>query len=500
MDSEMVGYEFLRVRLGLTAFPLRLPAKIRPVSRILLIPNDGLSIPKSVAPKSEHPLDHLLFALKHEGINLPILAEAMPHLAGQELLTRLRESPSSLYIRQACYLWEWFTGQELSDLPTIAGPYGELFDSTKYLTGPPVKNAKWRIHFNGLGSFNYCPTVRRTPLIEQGIASDIPGRTQAFLASLGASNADRALNWAYLSETDSSFAIERETPSQGKAETFVALLHQAHQGMALSEDYLAELQSSTITNPFEKAASFRHEQNWLRSGGTRGAGGITYVPPSPELLHALMPGFLAMANTLPRQIDPIAAASLISFGFVFLHPFMDGNGRLSRFLFHHALCCSGHLQNGLLLPVSVAMKRHEEDYLEALRSLSKPARKLWEVSWIADEQFAFSYRGSPSAYQFWDATDCVEFGFRMAEEALDYDLRRETEFLAKFDKINKALNDEYDIRENDRHLLILSALQNGGRISNHRRKQLANRVQPEAFEFVETLAANVLAEPQEAQP
>jgi Fic family protein len=42
---------------------------------------------------------------------------------------------------------------------------------------------------------------------------------------------------------------------------------------------------------------------------------------------------------------------------------MDGNGRLSRFLFHHALCQSGKLEKGLLLPVSVAMKRNEEDYL-----------------------------------------------------------------------------------------------------------------------------------------
>lgn len=182
------------------------------------------------------------------------------------------------------------------------------------------------------------------------------------------------------------------------------------------------------------------------------------------------------------------AAAVASFGFVFLHPFMDGNGRLSRFLFHHALCQSGRLERGLLLPVSVAMKRHEADYLAALQSFSKPARKLWEVSWIDEDRFDFRFKGADSIYRFWDATSCVEFSFRMAEEALGVDLRRETEFLARFDRISKALDDAYDLRSNDRHLLIVSTLQNGGKVSNNRRKQLAARVPEEVFDFVERLA------------
>lgn len=38
------------------------------------------------------------------------------------------------------------------------------------------------------------------------------------------------------------------------------------------------------------------------------------------------------------HVDPLVAAACVSFGFVLIHPFMDGNGRLSRFLFHHQLC------------------------------------------------------------------------------------------------------------------------------------------------------------------
>ena len=75
---------------------------------------------------------------------------------------------------------------------------------------------------------------------------------------------------------------------------------------------------------------------------------------------------MVFANEAPGHVDPIVAASVASFGLVFIHPFMDGNGRLSRFVFHQALCNSGRLAKGFLLPVSVAMKRHEADYLAAL--------------------------------------------------------------------------------------------------------------------------------------
>jgi Fic family protein len=128
---------------------------------------------------------------------------------------------------------------------------------------------------------------------------------------------------------------------------FIAVLHQAHDGQPLSENYLVELQSSVLTSPFDKAVQYRMQQNWLR-GPARGAAGVTYLPPPPEMVSELMAELIAFANSAPREIDPVVAASVISFGFVFVHPFMEGNGRLSRFLFHHALCRSGNLHKGLI--------------------------------------------------------------------------------------------------------------------------------------------------------
>ena len=155
--------------------------------------------------------------------------------------------------------------------------------------------------------------------------------------------------------------------------------------MYLTEDYLVELQSSVLSNPLDRAVQFRTQQNWLR-GSSCGAVGVTYVPPPPDLMVELMEQWMAFANQAPAKIDPIVAASICSFGFVYLHPFMDGNGRLSRFLFHKALCASGQLEAGMLLPVSVAIKRHEQQYLKTLQHYSRAARQCVNVSWLGGNQ------------------------------------------------------------------------------------------------------------------
>jgi len=94
------------------------------------------------------------------------------------------------------------------------------------------------------------------------------------------------------------------------------------------------------------------------------------------------------------------------------------SGRLSRFLFHHALCRAGALQDGLILPVSVAMKKHEAEYLKTLQEFSRPVRERWRVEWFDEGKYAFDYRGDPvhGIYRYWDATEAVEFSFRMAEK------------------------------------------------------------------------------------
>lgn len=487
---KKVGYAFLKEHLNLSAFEPELSAEWRTAVNSIVQKGDTLFIPKNVAPSSNTPLDHVIFALKHEGINLQILAEVMPQIDARSIHQRVSATPGGEYVRKAAHLWEKFNKQELEGISSNAN-YVNLFDEKRYVTGAKTRDSKWRVVFNGIGSIDYCPTVERTVAINAAIKNNILDRTKQFIDEIGAVNADRALAWAYLSETESSCAIEGESASSSKAERFMTLLKHAHARQDLTEEYLCDLQNQAVSNAYDKAVAFRNEQNWLSSGG-RGAIAVTYVPPSPELLHQLMPKFMEMANSAPMHTDPIVAASVAAFGFVYLHPFMDGNGRLSRFLFHQELCKSGQLEKGLLLPVSVAMKANEEGYLHALQSFSSPARELWQIEWIDGQEYDFKFKGAESIYRYWYATENAEFGFAMASRALNTHLRDEVDYLKRFDIIEKAVNEKFDIRQNILHTLINGSLDFNGNVSKNMRKRFVYQVPPDAFDYIENIAKEAL--------
>lgn len=493
-----VGYEFLRDHLDLTALPHWRPARVRPVTRVVETP-DELQIPSHVAPGTTRAIDHILFALKHEGVNLQILAQALAHVTPDDVRIVVQGSPTSRYSRLLGYLWEGLTGQSFPEGdPEIGGNYVEVFDPAQYVTGAPRRDPRWRVTFNGLGTLRYCATVRRTPELAALLAADTLTRTNEFLDSLGEPMKERALAWAYLHETEASYEIEREAPQEDKARAFAALLRQAHEPRPLSEDYLVELQNAVVANAYDRAVEYRTQQNWLR-GDARGAAGVSYVPPPSDLAVELMNELLAFANQPPPEADSLVCASVVSFGFVFVHPFMDGNGRLSRFLFHKALFQQGELAEGRLLPVSVAMKRHERDYLAALQDYSRPMRQRWTVRFIDEGQYDFEFNGDDTLYRFWDATRASEFCMRMAQQALEVDLHQETRYLDRYDTVKAAVEAAYDVRNNTLATLVHSALQNDGRISRNRRRQFDGQVPEAVFDLIERVARTSLEADEELQ-
>jgi Fic family protein len=53
-------------------------------------------------------------------------------------------------------------------------------------------------------------------------------------------------------------------------------------------------------------------------------------------LPALVEGVIAFKHrAITGKLDPLVAAAAVAFGFVYIHPFEDGNGRLHRWLIHH---------------------------------------------------------------------------------------------------------------------------------------------------------------------
>ena len=184
--DDLIGYAFLRDRWHLSAFPVACPAKRASVTRITMR-NHELLVPPSVAPGYGDPhdsvvgLDHVLFALKHEGTNLQVLSEMMPHITADSLIQAIYRKPNSAPLRIAACLWEHFTGNQLDDAPEIVASTIPLFDPDRYIVSSvSQKDSRWRVAFNGLGTMDYCVTVERTQDIQRLLDEDILMQTQAF--------------------------------------------------------------------------------------------------------------------------------------------------------------------------------------------------------------------------------------------------------------------------------------------------------------------------------
>ena len=85
-----------------------------------------------------------------------------------------------------------------------------------------------------------------------------------------------------------------------------------------------------------------------------------HVPLAPEAVRDCMP---ALMDLLQAEEHPAVRAVLGHFIFVFIHPYMDGNGRLSRFLMNYMLTTGGY-------PWTIVTVQSRVRYLAALEQAS----------------------------------------------------------------------------------------------------------------------------------
>jgi len=96
---------------------------------------------------------------------------------------------------------------------------------------------------------------------------------------------------------------------------------------------------------------------------------ISHVPPKEKQLQKELDKLIAFANDedLPGQpefLHPIVKAIMLHFWFAYLHPFCDGNGRLSRSLFYWYLLRQGYWLISYV-PISTVIKKSPTQYSDA---------------------------------------------------------------------------------------------------------------------------------------
>lgn len=495
---ETLGYAHLIEALKLRVRPLDRTAYLSSSVNRRTEAGDRMLFPKNVAFE-ESPLGHLEFALRHEAVRLDIIAEAYTKLEPAVLVARLRANPNGEYIRKLAFLWEWLGGASLDAGVEVKGHYVDLLPPEDYIVaGNPVRNRFYRVNDNTLGNPAFCPIVRKSLIPESPSLAELLGEATALIDAFLESGDlySRAVKYLYLSETRGSFAIEKETPDASKEERFVQLLQRAGEQTSLSEDWLVELQNAVVRHDFAREASYRAKQNWLEDH----AGRITYFPPQAEYLRDLMAGWEAFANDTAKAVDPLVKIACASFGFVYLHPFLDGNGRLHRFIIHQLLSRSGLMGREILIPVSAVIIRKLPEYLDVLTGFSRPTTALWQYSLPAPDVDPLINAAAPaSAYRYWDASRETAFLHEAIMSTVREEIPREIGFLHGYDAAFAAIDRKFDLPQKDIASLIRMIFSNDMTLSKHRRKQYAY-LPAEVLDGIEALVREAFAGNQEFLP
>ena len=257
------------------------------------------------------------------------------------------------------------------------------------------------------------------------------------------------------------------------------LLRQADTGRPLTEERLAALQNAVVDPRFHEFG-WRSQQNWLGDDlGYRQK--VDFVPPRPEDVPGLMQGLLdtaekARANiqaddddtAIVSSLDPLIFAATIAFGFVFIHPFMDGNGRIHRYLIHEVLANAGFTPRGIVLPVSAVILANLDRYVAVLENFSKPVRGKTTYSPALPDAVA---SGNDAVYfKYFDATEQTEFLCWALLKTIEKDLQEEIDFLMGFGRAQKSLNELLDWPRHSLSLFIRVVHQNEDRLSKAKKE------------------------------
>lgn len=167
-------------------------------------------------------------------------------------------------------------------------------------------------------------------------------------------------------------------------------------------------------------------------------------------------------------MDPVVAAAAVAFGFVYAHPFEDGNGRLQRWLIHHVLALAQYNPPNLVFPISAVILRRLHEYRQVLESYSGPL--LPYIEWRATERGNVDVlNDTVDYYRYFDATAHTEFLYRCVEETVERDLPDEVGFLESYDRFVAGVHRVVDMPARTVQLLHRFLSQNAGRLSERAR-------------------------------
>lgn len=424
---------------------------------------------------------HLDFALRHEGVDLGILNALFTVMPKGTIEEWVKSEPTGQHARRVWFFYEWLTGQKLELPDAPKAPYVGALDEKHQFAVRGETVTRYRIRNNLPGTPAFCPLIRRSDhlvaITGTALADEARGVVQRTAPDLMA----RAAAFLLLEDSKASYVIEGERPPQDRIQRWGQAIGEAGQH-PLTADELLRLQRIVIGK-----ARFMHF-GWRTEGGFVGKRDRETNAPIPDHISArhediadLISGVIAYAERTEKDgFDPVVAAAAVAFGFVFIHPFEDGNGRIHRWLVHHILSRSGFNPPGIIFPVSAVFLEQIERYREVLEHYSHPRLLLtqWETMPSLNVRVLNQTR---DLFRFFDATSQTEFLADSVVQTIRKTLPNEVEYLHRYDQAKQRIGAFIEMPDATFDLMMGFLRQNRGLFSQRTRsKEFAELTDEEA--------------------
>ncbi|MEX1133146.1 MAG: Fic family protein [Flavobacteriales bacterium] len=468
--GHVVGYGAIIAAMGL-AMPMPTVISIISRKRRQYI-REGWNVLTPKHQPEESLYKQLVFALKYEGVDLLCFKKLFGKLSAAQVKELLAIEPSGQYSRKIWFLYEWLLAKKLG-IPDadVKIKYVPLLDAKIQYAIVGTPSARHRITNNLPGTPAFCPLIRSTTALEAHLAVEQARRSQHVMGGVHADVMQRASAFLLLKDSKASFTIEGESPKSKRAARWGQAIGQAGLN-PLSKDELLRLQQLVIESDRFTPMGYRHK------GGFVGEHDRSSGEPIPDHISArwtdvddLMAGVLAANERLQGpEFDAVLAATMIAFGFVFIHPFVDGNGRLHRYLIHHVLARKKFGAQGVIFPISAAILDHINDYRQVLEAYSHPL--LDHIEWSATADNNVDVRNNTADfYRYFDVTPQAEFLYAMVQDTIERIIPEEVDYLQRYDRMKRFLDDTYEMPDKTVDLLIQFLRQGDGTLSARARSK-----------------------------
>ena len=487
----------------------RLPEKATPAGYSALIDAYGLAVPlprtlsaigerhriveergwRIMTPRHAPHLTlegHLTFALKYEGLDLAVLKRLFLAAGAAEVEALVREKPTGSYARRIWFLYEWLTGTRLDLADASAGRYVPVVDPTQQWATEGENAPRYRVKNNLPGTPDFCPLVFRTETLERFAGLKLPQRARQIVAEVPRDILARTAAFLLLKDSRSSYAIEGERPPQDRIQRWGRAIGEAGR-QPLDREELLRLQKIVIGDARFLKLGFREVGGFVGQHDRETRSPLPdHVSARPEDLTNLIDGMIAFDRGPAQALDSVIAAAVLAFGFIYLHPFEDGNGRIHRYLIHHVLAQRGFSPPGVVFPVSAAILEQIDKYREVLESYSQRLLPLieWEPT---PESNVRVLNDTGDFYRFFDATPHAEFLYACVRKTIEQDLPAETRFLQRYDEFRQQVESFLDMPERLIDLLFRFLHQGSGRLSQSARSREFKELTDEEVTRIEAI-------------